>query len=290
MNNVMDKLDYMERLFAALHEKRTEMFVITGIWHRLKRTDVKFVIQQHVDISAHKYALGDLYLPQLNMWIEINESHHKNNEKADYKRNVKIVEKAGGELHCICTYDPDNISINYGIDGLSDQIDKIVALIHQRIEEIGDNFIPWNDQYFPMQKTLSTKDYIAFKSIDKIAKAFNTKIRKRGFLSPGGFDLKGGYAVWTPNTNSATWKNILNLAKDEIEEYKIDKATGSIDIAATKDVFNKEEKRIVFCKYRDFFGNKEYKFIGVFTFKGFDSIGARKWVKETDSIDVTNLI
>lgn len=73
----VDKLDYMERLFAALHAKRTELYVITGIWHRLNRTDVKFVIQQRVDLPSGNYALADLYLPQLNLWIEINELPHK---------------------------------------------------------------------------------------------------------------------------------------------------------------------------------------------------------------------
>ncbi len=59
----VDKLDYMERLFAALHAKRTELYVITGIWHRLNRTDVKFVIQQPVFFPSGNYALADLYLP-----------------------------------------------------------------------------------------------------------------------------------------------------------------------------------------------------------------------------------
>ena len=285
----VDKLDYMERLFAALHAKRTELYVISGIWHRLNRTDVKFVIQQPIFFPSGNYALADLYLPQLNLWIEINELPHKAKKAADDKRNMDIQITTKGEQHIIYQYDSTGSS-DFDIDDLNYQIDLIVAHIRLKIAKLGENFIPWDDNYAIRKKHLCKKEYLTFKSIDQIAKIFNAPIRKRGFLRPGGFALNDGYVVWTPNTNNTTWKNILNNTEDEIIEYKIDKATGGIDRATTQTGFDQAEKRIVFCKYKDFLGNKDYKYIGVFAFDGFDSNGARKWKMISDCIDITNLI
>lgn len=285
----VDKLDYMERLFAALHAKRTELYVITGIWHRLKRTDVKFVIQQPIILPTDKYAYGDLYLPQLNLWIEINEPPHKNQKEADDKRNAEIKEITNGEQYIIYGYNPKDNSV-YDIDDLNYQIDKIVAYIRLKIAKLGENFIPWDDNYAIRKKYLCIKEYLTFKTIDQIARIFNAPLRRRGFLKPGGFALKGGYIVWAPNTKNTKWKNILSKTEDEIIEYKIDKATGGVDRVDTPTGFDTAEKRIVFCKYKDYLGNKDYKYIGVFVFKEFDTNGARKWVKESDCIDITNLI
>ena len=79
------KLEYMERLFAKISKKKTESYVISRIWHQLNDDRVKFVVQQYIRRTHDKYALADLYLPQLNILIEINEPFHKNNGKHSKK-------------------------------------------------------------------------------------------------------------------------------------------------------------------------------------------------------------
>ena len=85
------KLEYMERLFAKIGKKKTESYVISRIWHQLDDDRVKFVVQQYIRRTQDKYALADLYLPQLNIFIEINEPFHKNNVEVDKIRNEEIL-------------------------------------------------------------------------------------------------------------------------------------------------------------------------------------------------------
>ena len=85
------KLEYMERLFAKISKKKTESYVISRIWHQLNDDRVKFVVQQYIRRTQDKYALADLYLPQLNIFIEINEPFHKNNAEVDKIRNEEII-------------------------------------------------------------------------------------------------------------------------------------------------------------------------------------------------------
>lgn len=85
------KLEYMERLFAKIGKKKTESYVISRIWHQLDDDRVKFVVQQYIRRTQDKYALADLYLPQLNIFIEINEPFHKNNVEVGKIRNEEIL-------------------------------------------------------------------------------------------------------------------------------------------------------------------------------------------------------
>lgn len=85
------KLEYMERLFAKIGKKKTESYVISRIWHQLDDDRVKFVVQQYIKRTQDKYALADLYLPQLNIFIEINEPFHKHNVEVDKVRNREIL-------------------------------------------------------------------------------------------------------------------------------------------------------------------------------------------------------
>lgn len=87
-------MDYMERLFAKISKKKTESYVISRLWHQLNDDRVKFVVQQYIKRTQDKYALADLYLPQLNMFIEINEPFHKDENgvlrEIDRIRNEEI--------------------------------------------------------------------------------------------------------------------------------------------------------------------------------------------------------
>lgn len=158
------KLEYMERLFAKIGKKKTESYVISRIWHQLDDDRVKFVVQQYIRRTQDKYALADLYLPQLNIFIEINEPFHKNNVEVDKIRNEEIVNKTHSEL---CIIDCGFITRgNNGkdeihwkpLDEIHRQVSDVVKLIKQRISELGGKFKPWDDastltvEYPPKQR------------------------------------------------------------------------------------------------------------------------------------------
>ena len=86
------KLDYMIRLFHSIRNKPFESYVIQRIWHRLDDERVFFVTQQYFLRSNSSYALVDLYLPQLNLVIEVDEGYHSKLEqqKRDTIRSQEI--------------------------------------------------------------------------------------------------------------------------------------------------------------------------------------------------------
>lgn len=70
------QLDYMEHLFFSIKHKKTESYVIHRIWDKLDDMRIRFVVQQKVELPNGRYALADLYLPQIGIFVEINEPFH----------------------------------------------------------------------------------------------------------------------------------------------------------------------------------------------------------------------
>lgn len=81
------QLDYMEHLFYRIKHKKTENYVIHRIWDKLDDTRIRFVVQQRVELPHGKYALADLYLLQIGVFVEINEPFHTYQKKEDDYRN-----------------------------------------------------------------------------------------------------------------------------------------------------------------------------------------------------------
>lgn len=75
------QLDYMERLFYKMKFKKTESYVIHRIWDKLDDTRIRFEIQQPIKLPNGKTVLADLYLPQLGIFIEVNEPYHESSNK-----------------------------------------------------------------------------------------------------------------------------------------------------------------------------------------------------------------
>lgn len=61
------QLDYMEHLFFSIKHKKTESYVIHRIWDKLDDMRIRFVVQQKVELPNGRYALADLYLPQIGI-------------------------------------------------------------------------------------------------------------------------------------------------------------------------------------------------------------------------------
>ena len=75
------QLDYMERLFYKIKFKKTESYVIHRIWDKLDDARIRFEIQQPIKLPNGNTVLADLYLPQLGIFIEVNEPYHENEQQ-----------------------------------------------------------------------------------------------------------------------------------------------------------------------------------------------------------------
>ena len=70
----MTELKYIIKQISKTNKKNYENFVVTRIWHGLNCLDVKFVTQQYFK-RPDGYALTDMFFPQFDLHIEIDEPH-----------------------------------------------------------------------------------------------------------------------------------------------------------------------------------------------------------------------
>lgn len=272
------KLEYLERLFAKISKKKTESYVISRIWHQLDDDRVKFVIQQYIRRTQDKYALADLYLPRLNLFIEINEPFHKNNVEVDQIRNEEILSVTHSK--------PIVIDCDNDIQEIHRQVADVVKLIKQRILELGDSFKPWDDvstltvEYHRNKGYLKVEDNECLRTTEEVAEVFGTKAKHRGFLRASGAAVpnKKNEIVWWPNTEHRLWCN--ELSEDGMFIYEYPKAEDKRAAHLKQWLAAPEETRITFLRYNDDLGFCFYRFVGVFRLNKEKSIKENKCVWE----------
>lgn len=133
------KTEYIIKTFARTTHKQFENYVVNAIWNRLGRFDLRPITQQYVKLNNGKYALMDLYFPQLNVGIECDESYHVSNKEKDEAREKSISdllnsidETSGFEMLRVKAYQT--------IEEINNEIDEIVVILNSKINE---NLKPW---------------------------------------------------------------------------------------------------------------------------------------------------
>lgn len=262
------KLEYMARLFRSIRNKKYESYVIQRIWHKLNNDKVQFVTQQYFSLDDDKYALADLYLPQINMVIEVDENQHERIEQQvlDAIREKKITAISGVDVKRIKIF--KNPTESYSLREVNEQIDTIVSEIKNTIQQLGSVFKPWegdklmSPDYYKHKGyfLVSENDYI--KTIDDAATAFGTKAIHRGWLRSAGFNVpnKPGFKVWLPSKGNRYWVNKL---QDEETIIEYNKDTNKRKDHVIENI-KQNEKRITFFRQKDELGFIFYKFVGVF--------------------------
>ncbi|WP_148372775.1 AbaSI family restriction endonuclease [Bacteroides bouchesdurhonensis] len=255
------KLDYMTRLFAKISKKKTETYVISRIWHQLNDDRVKFVVQQYIRRTQDKYALADLYIPQLGIFVEINEPFHKNNIEIDRIRNEEISQVTHSK--------PIVIDCDNSIEEIHSQIFEVVHQIKQAIIDRGERFIPWDGgstltvEYHRKKGYLKVDESEYVRTIDEAFAIFGAKAKHRGFLRVAGASVpdKPNEIVWCPNSGHRIWCNELSEDDLEIREYNRNEQSRSEHV---KRYLSSSQKRVTFFREEDELGFRFYRFVGVF--------------------------
>lgn len=257
------KLDYMARLFRKISHKRFETYVIQRIWHRLDDDRVQFVSQQYVKrVQDDDYALADLYLPQVNIVVEINEPYHydEDQHKRDAIRNAEVSKIAGVQVFVVDCRKP--------MTELHRDIDQIVDVIRQKVIQLGDKFIPWvgldkrTPAYYQRKGYLLVEDNEYVETIDDICEIFHTKAKHRGYLRAGSVVLYDNTELWFPNAENKQWHNEMIEDGHYLLEYpnNPDKQHDWM----LKNTIKKNRRMITFFRQKDDLGFNYYKFVGTF--------------------------
>ena len=240
-----------------------------------------------------------MYLPQLNIFIEINEPFHKNNVEVDKVRNEEIVDKTHSELRIIdCGYvtkgkdGKDEIHWN-SLDKIHCQVADVVKLIRQRISELGEKFKPWDDantlsvEYHRSKGYLKVEDNECLRTTEDVAAVFGTKAKHRGFLRASGAGIGENIIVWWPNTEHRLWHN--ELSEDGMFIYEYPKAEDKRAAHLKQWLSAPEETRVTFLRYKDDLGFCFYRFVGVFRLNRDKSIHENKcvWERVSDTYQLS---
>ena len=264
------QLDYMEHLFFSIKHKKTESYVIHRIWDKLDDTSILFKGQQEVLLPNGKHALADLYLPQLNIFVEVNEPYHENQVEEDEYRNTNIVNLTHGDLYIIRCGKPEKKGEWRTLEEIHQQIDECVACIKEKIAQSRDSIKPWNMskwltvEYHKEKGILNVEDQDCLRTIDDICAIFDTTPKHRGFQRMGTTPVPGkeNFEIWYPNINNRSgWSNELSDDGEIFTEYNKDDKKREEHVA---DCIKDNKKRIAFFRTKDALGIELYRFVGVF--------------------------
>lgn len=263
------KIDYITRLFQRTSGKKIEHYVITRIWHLLDNYDIKITPQQYVSREQLKYALTDVYFPQLGFHVEVNEPAHYDSEEhinRDLKRKFEIEENTGHKVFII--------DCREKLEGIHKQIDGLISEINATVnqQKQNENFKPWrpenehNPNYWKQKEIITLSDEVSFHTIEDICLLFGAdhSKTKRGFLRKGGIPNPKNpeQLIWWPSERQRSgWLNTFDEIKGTITE-------SHSDSKKKNDHYNwhsqTTQTRIVFFHYKDILGRTNYKYIGIF--------------------------
>ena len=307
------KRDYLIRTFSRTKRKDYENYIINAIWFKLGRDDIQPVTQQYVRRSDNKYALIDLYFPQINVGIECDEFYHTGNNDNDAERqndiekaidNMKmedmlsVVELAGMEFI--------RIEAHKSMEDINKQIDDAVNKIKDKIaeQEKKGNFKRWDayreaSEIAIEKKSISVNDKLMFRTIQEIAKCFgytckNWKSWRRCWFKVEKSDKIGNlrrYNILCPKLaikndsgeelpQASDWKN--TLSKDGNKLYE------SNATRIVKEYKKINESQIVFAKSSDALGRNAYKFLGIYKFYKLEN-NCRIYERIAEKIDLPTL-
>lgn len=264
------KAEYIRRMLARTHGKGWENYVITRIWHQLDRPDVKFVTQQYV-ARPKGHALVDLYLPQLKMFIEVDEPPHLRqlNKLRDDVRQEDIINLSDGQRFQrvrIPESEEGEPSI-IDIAKINEQCDKLTAKVRRRIRRLGNDFRPWDNseedpRTYVKKGKISLADGVAFRTCKDAANCFGHKY-KNFFKGITKHPHREDTAIWFPKLYPhGEWENEISPDGTVIRERNTDEEKNARQIKVWLD--QPRNVRIVFAQGRDTLGILRYRFKGVF--------------------------
>ena len=270
------KRDYLLKTFSRTKGKDFENYILNAIWHKLDRSDIQPVTQQFIKRSDGRYALVDLYFPQLCVGIECDEAHHIEHAEKDHRRELTMEQMLSAydetedfQLFRIRAYE--------SIESVERQIDETVAGIKDKIRRTV--FQPWDFNESPYDIAIKkcmihVADRLAFRTIVEICRCFGREYKgmQRAYLQIG-----PEQHLWCPKlaicidgkhqSVSRGWINVLTDDWENIIESNDD-----LDkLSKHESIKFPNRARITFAKSTDILGRSAYRFIGVYKIDHGDS-------------------
>lgn len=268
----LTKTEYILRSISKIRNKKWEFFIVTRIIHALP-DDIEFITQQLVRFPDGTRALTDLYFPQFNIHVEIDERFHEGQRDADSKRELDIIQVTEHSITRIKIADSNKQDrpLNEICSDVDSIVNKILALKNEQIST--NEFCPWDFERRYSAKPViesgivSIKGNIVFQKQIEALRCFGFK--GKGYQR-GAWQIPDGSKdmVWFPRLyEHGLWHNELTADGKKIIERALnnnEEALVSIQKQKEREVADGSRKTIVFAKARDSLGFNLYRYVGTF--------------------------
>jgi very-short-patch-repair endonuclease len=265
----VDKLHYLRKVFAHTIGKTFENYIINQIWAKVEDFGLYPVTQQYIK-RVNGYALIDLYFPQINFAVEVDEFAHENNKIVDKIRMDEIfgsIEGIDSERIKEESYDNVKNQINTVVDKISKKVKQLVPF---KWEENWQE-IEYKEKFEKIKKLkkLLSSDIIGFERVQVTNDIFGMNLSK-GYLQFGKsfFEISPNKRLWFPHlTPNKNWENTVSDDWNIIYEKYIGNNAEMIKNREAVQKIIEDFKIYTFAKYKNTLGEISYRFIGVFKVK-----------------------
>ncbi|WP_354689589.1 AbaSI family restriction endonuclease [Lentibacter algarum] len=263
------KTDYILRSLQKIRNKKWEFFIISRIIHALDDDEIEFVTQQYVRKNDGAYALTDLYFPQFDLHLEIDEPPHEKEiqKQKDTLRTRDLVLATGHTIERLKTLKEDGTLKS--LPEVRKEVDAFVDKMRIQKTMISD-FLPWNFETRYSPEPVIERGFV--KIADNVV--FRTQIdAMRCFGFKGNGWQKGAWKIpdsdcylWFPRLfEHGMWQNELSEDGKVIHERAIN-SDGRASIAKQRRDISEypNRKAIVFAKAKDALGYSLLRYVGTF--------------------------
>ena len=289
----MKKLEYVVCSLSRGTKEKYENYVINAIYQKVNDSNLIIETQKEIRLSNHYRPLMDLYLPQLDIAVEVDEGYHSREDQKEHDiwREESIVSEIQGT--CLGRRILFVRVKCYGVtlEELNRRIDEVVQIIKDRISSRSAPLIWKSHQEIleDIRKRGTIEEDDVFDTNHEIINLVYGK-------SLRGWQKAMYHLLWFPVmsekeedelTSRATWQNFFNDSQSIIYERSVDSNRN----ADKKDWARKDEEsrtlRIVFVKDRDTFGKSRKRFAGVYRASGWDdNMNAQIWKRVASEIRI----
>jgi hypothetical protein len=288
----MDKDDYILRSISKLPHKKWELFVVTRIVHAIldKASDLEFVCQQLIRRPEGRYGLTDIYFPQLQLHLEVDEPPHAraSNVYADQCREKDIIDATGHSIERIKIYLCDDSADTKSLAEVISDVDGFISRIFKKRQalidsghwekwDFGEKFNP--DKY----RNIGHLDI----SVSPVFRTHRDALRCFGYA--GGnyqratWTVKGDdkKVVWFPKFyKNNDWDNSIS---DDGQIIQMTAVGNDIARKIEASTSFKNETVVVFAHYTDALGITLYRYLGEFQQDAVQSKGLTTVLKRTST-------
>lgn len=271
---IATKTDYILKSIQKISHKKWEFYIVTRIIHSIP-DDIEFVTQQLVRRTDGTRALTDLYFPQFNLHLEIDEPAHENpnQKKSDQMRENDIVQITQHEMWRIKILGRDDIEKSLAdIKAEVDEFIKYILSLKRANEEKG-LFEPWDyeHRYSPevviKRGYISIADNVVFRRQIDAMKCFG--FQGNGWQRGAWNIPESDDSLWFPRLYEHNiWVNELSAdgltISEKASKDHLDEAVKSLTNQKADFKRRPNGRMIVFAKGKDALGFNLLRYVGTF--------------------------